>query len=94
LGWGVSQTRLSRLIGLVDPPRGAALEQRRRPIGLLAEQVRRQHMETTFFLCECARINEMLLRALRPATAPVVTYGATASSYRWQGHGGLFSAEM
>jgi hypothetical protein len=94
LGWEVGQTRLSRLIGLVDPERGRALEQRRRHIGLLAKQVTRQHMETTFFLCECARINEMMLRALRPATAPVLTYGARASSQRWQGQGGLFSAEM
>lgn len=94
LGWEVGQTRLARLIGLVDPPRGKALEQRRRHIGLLAKQVSRQHMETTFFLCECARINELLLRALRPATAPVLTYGAGASRQRWQGQGGLFNAEM
>lgn len=94
LGWEVGQTRLARLIALVDPARGAALEQRRRHIGLLAKQVSRQHMETTFFLCECARINEMLLRALRPATAAVTTYGARAACHRWQGQGGLFSAEM
>jgi ribosomal 50S subunit-associated protein YjgA (DUF615 family) len=93
LGWPAAEVRLGRLAEVLEGPIRTELEFRRQQIVVLARRVRQQHLETCFYLYECARINRLLLEAMLPSSPPVVTYGAKGSD-QWRSQAGILDAEL
>jgi len=78
--WPVAQMRLSRLIEELSGDRRPKLAYRREQILLLSERLKRQHLETTLVVAECARINRLLLESLFPELRNDTTYGGHGES--------------
>lgn len=89
----VQQVRLSLLSAQLEGQQRTEVELRRQEIVLLSEQLKRQHMETCFFLYESARINQMLLESLLPQSGQVVTYGSSGAQ-NWRDQSGLLNTEI
>lgn len=87
------EMKLSRLIEQLDGDDRLAVDYRRQQIVLLAEQLRRRHMETAMLLMESVRINRMLLESFFPQNTPVSTYSASGPQ-SWRPNAGLLDAEM
>ncbi len=87
------QVRLSRLIEQLEGDDRLAADYRRQQIVLLAEQLRRKHMETALLLIESARINRLLLESFFPQSQPVNTYDADGPQ-SWRPDAGLLDAEL
>ena len=85
--------KLSKLIEQLDDEHRLGVNYRREQIVLLAEQLRRRHVETAMLLMESARVNRMLLESLFPQSEPVNTYG-TEGAQSWRPDAGLLDAEM
>ncbi len=88
-----AELKLSRLIEQLDGDDRLTVDYRRQQIILLAEQLRRRHMETAMLLMEAGRINHMLLETLFPQTSPVTTYSPDGPS-SWRPDAGLLDAEL
>jgi ABC-type transporter Mla subunit MlaD len=86
--WRPDETTLARLAGVLPPVERQAVEERRRRIRSLAQEVRRRHLRTAALLVECARLNRALLLGLFPALETVRTYGAAGLS-PWRPGAGL-----
>ncbi len=87
------QVRLSSLIEQLEGDDRLAADYRRQQIVLLAEQLRRKHMETALLLMESSRINRLLLDSFFPQSQPVNTYDADGSQ-SWRPDTGLLDTEL
>ncbi len=88
LGCSPAELRLSRVVETLDGQQRLALEYRRRRIVLLAEELRREHLQATLVLSESARINRALLEGLFPTSAEITTY-ARDGAQPWRSDTGL-----
>jgi hypothetical protein len=88
LGVAPAKMRLSRLLAELPADQRVAIEYRRQQIVLLADKLRRQHMETAVLLWEFAKVNRRLLEGLLPRSQEVTTYG-TAGPDAWRPPTGL-----
>lgn len=93
IGCQERELRLLLLAKYLDPPYGTELQYRREQIILLAEQLKRKHLDTAMLLSESARVNRILLEGLLPSSEPVTVYG-TNGTKPWRSSSGLVDAEM
>lgn len=87
------EMKLTMLIDALQGGPKQALEDRRRQIVALTDQLRQQHLQTCLFLLESSRINRMLLESLFPDSEPVVTYHTDGREH-WRPDTGLVDAEL
>jgi flagellar biosynthesis/type III secretory pathway chaperone len=85
--------RLSALVGRLHGPQRLAIAARRQGLLRAATRLRRQHLQTSVLLMECARANRLLLECLLRDGQAVTTYGADGSARR-QSEAGLMDAEL
>ncbi len=93
LGCEVQSMKLTMLVDRLDEKKSVELEYKRQQIILLAEQLKRKHLDTAVLLSESARINRMLLEGLLPSSGTVTTYNTCGSS-GWRDSTGLVDAEI
>jgi flagellar biosynthesis/type III secretory pathway chaperone len=91
LGCPARETRISLLARRLPAPWSGTLRRRARQLTDLAERLRRQHLETSFLLSECSRINRLMLENLGVA-GTLTTYQAGGAT-TWH-DGGIISAEL
>ena len=93
LGCKVGEMKLAMLIERLDEKKSVEMEYKRQQIILLAEQLKRKHLDTAVLLSESARINRMLLEGILPSNGTVTTYN-TDGSTGWRDSTGLVDAEI
>ena len=92
--WPVEMVTATRLASQLSGQARSMIEDSRRRIVELAEQVRKQHLETALLLAECARINRMLLEGLfGQQSQPLKTYSRDGNS-TWRPETGVVDAEL
>jgi len=84
---------LSQVMEALDGDSRASLDYRRQQILILADQLRRKHLETVMLLAESARINRLILAKLFPQSQPLDTYG-TAGGKSWRDETGFLDTEV
>jgi flagellar biosynthesis/type III secretory pathway chaperone len=82
LGCSRGHVTLRRLVRELPGEEGRALDDRRRRIESLVNQVRRQHLHTAVLLHECARVNHELLVQLFPQMDSTNVYGSNRTVKR------------
>lgn len=88
LHWTSEDTTLTRLVAeMPESELRQAVDERRRRLMGLVDEVRRQHLRTATILIESARINRAFLEALFPQTEGVKTYGSGGTSANHPGAG-------
>ncbi|MCD4823810.1 MAG: flagellar protein FlgN [Phycisphaerae bacterium] len=87
------ELKLSMLSDNLDQPLATEVEYKRQQIILLAEKLKRKHLDTALLLSESARINRMLLEGLLPNNETVTTYGVGGAS-PWRDSTGLVDTEI
>ena len=93
LGWPASQTRLAKLIGLIEPTGRQELRRRRRQVLERASRISLKHRQTAVLLAECTRVNRMLIDCMVGDDQRVTLYGHTGRQH-WNGAGGLMDTEQ
>lgn len=94
-GLGPGELKLLDIARRVDGEAGMKIEHRREQVILLAETLKRKHLNTAVLLSESARVNRQLLEGLLPSgrSTKVNTYGPRGAK-GWSGGAGLVDAEM
>ncbi len=87
------ELKLSMLIEMLEDVQARELEHKRQQIILLAERLKRRHLDTAMLLSESIRVNRMLLEGLLPASGTVTTYN-TGGAKGWRDGTGLLDAEI
>ncbi len=93
LGRPQRELKLSMLIEMLEDVQARELEHKRQQIILLAERLKRRHLDTAMLLSESIRVNRMLLEGLLPASGTVTTYN-TGGAKGWRDGTGLLDAEI
>lgn len=83
LGCSPEQMTLSRLEASLSGPKKVQLAERRSKLRLLIEELKKEHLNTTMLLSECARFNSVLLRGiLEVGKTGTITYNSKGSAKR------------
>ncbi len=93
LGLVPSEMKLEMLMDQLDKENSAELEYKRQQIILLAEQLKRRHLDAAVLLAENTRINRRLLEGLIPRSETITTYN-TGGTTGWRDSTGLVDAEI
>jgi hypothetical protein len=93
LGMPRRDLKLSTLIAMLENIQASQLDHKRQQIILLAEQLKRRHLDAAMLLNESIRINHVLLEGLLPASGTVTTYN-TDGAKGWRDGTGLLDAEI
>jgi hypothetical protein len=91
-GRGAEGLRLREAAQWLPAGSREAVEDRRRRLAALAEELRRRHLTTAVALSECVRVNRLLLQAFLPAGQELTTYSQEGPA-RWRGGAGIVDAE-
>lgn len=92
LGMDTRNITLSQIMDNLPAVDRAEIEYRRQQIALLADALRRQHMETAMLLRECSRINKMMLDMLLGRKESVTTYNPRGMN-GWSSQSGVVDME-
>jgi hypothetical protein len=93
LGGPADSVRLGALLEYLPQGLRESVAFRREQIADLADQTRRQHLQTSLLLMECSRINRLLIEALFGQTRSCQTYDPSGAA-AWQSDAGLVDAEI
>lgn len=83
---------LSGLLPRLSSGQAAPIRRRRELILQLTGELRKQHLSTAILLCECSRVNRLMLDALLGGPQSVGTYQSDGTQSYTSGHG-LVDAE-